>query len=206
MFHLDEEMSEEDREELSHDEDMVSEGEIEEKMDDIGIVDSKPGTSWMRRKRNMDKYLVHDFHIKKESRDNVDTVTQYATSVPVSIQYRLADTNIEKSADTKQESILSKSFANYDFSYSDRLISEQLPSNPPPPRRRRSMANSLISPQLEAFVGRSLDTRGIMNRKTHKPLKQEELENEEDDDEFDSKRVPNVWAAIQSIKEEEDAL
>lgn len=72
------------------------------------------------------------------------------------------------------------------------MLSEQFPA----PRRRKSLAStSLINPQLDSLVGKSLDTRGLMKKKKN------EVERKDDREEFDSSLPPHVWAAMESIDE-----
>lgn len=81
---------------------------------------------------------------------------------------------------------MASSFANYDSSFSDRLLSNQFPA----PRRRKSLASSsLIRPQLDSLTSKSLDTRGLVRKKTI------EKDLHESDEEFDSTLPPHVWAA-----------
>lgn len=113
----------------------------------------------------------------------------FATSVPISIQYRFAeeDANDNKgSSSPNKRDILVSSFANFDSSFSDRMLSSQFPA----PRRRKSLASSsLIRPQLDSLTGKSLDTRGLMRKKTN------EIDLHQSDEEFDSTVPPHVWAA-----------
>lgn len=123
----------------------------------------------------------------------------YATSVPITIHYPdpLVDEKDEEKNDdgdskSRKKDLLASSFANIDFSYSDRMLSEQFPA----PRRRKSLAStSLVNPQLDSLVGKSLDTRGLMKKKKN------ELERKDDREEFDSSLPPHVWAAMESIDE-----
>ena len=120
----------------------------------------------------------------------------FATSVPITIHYPSAEKETkdeEKDATPKKKDILASSFANIDFSYSDRLLSEQFP----PPRRRKSAASSsLINPQLDSLVGKSLDTRGLMLKKKNV------LEPREDREDFDTSLPPHVWAAMEEYADE----
>jgi hypothetical protein len=135
----------------------------------------------------------------------------FATSVPITIHYPSAeeekkdDKNTEEAHKTRRD-ILAASFANYNYSYSDRLLSDQLPdltpigTMSPAQHRRKSLltsSSSLIRPQLDSLVGKSLDTRGLMMKK--------KLEDEEEiveDEEFDSSLPPHVWASMNSYKDE----
>lgn len=153
----------------------------------------------------------------------------FATSVPITIHYPAADDEEEKqdqTDETEQENnkepkkksrrdILAASFANYNYSYSDRLLSDQLPdltpigTMSPAQNRRKSLlaaatatsSSSYIArprPQLESLVGKSLDTRGLMMKKKLA----EEDEEEKDDDEYDANVPPHVWALMNSYKDE----
>lgn len=124
----------------------------------------------------------------------------FATSVPIAIHYPF-DNETEKQegndSSPKKKDILASSFANYDSSFSDRMLSEQFPA----PRRRKSVASTslLIRPQLESLLmGKSLDTRGSLKKKKEAPLKKADSNS---DDEFDSSLPPHVWAAMKDQEE-----
>ena len=124
----------------------------------------------------------------------------FATSVPITIHYALDEPQEEEKEDQdgslpKKRDILVSSFANFDAS--ERLLSAQFPT----PRRRKSVqSSSLLRPQLESLVGKSLDTRGLSGRKKQ----QETIESTENssDEEFDSSLPPHVWAAMKSGEDE----
>ncbi|KAI8878213.1 hypothetical protein K501DRAFT_228811 [Backusella circina FSU 941] len=192
MFNLDEEFSEDD--------DKENRTESPESSHDV------LGTSWVRKKRNTDKYMTEDFDIskfkntalKQEQTEEDVYLSKYATSVPISIHY--PQLNEEDEEDEEQEEsnkkskkdLLTSSFANYDFSYSDRMLSEQFPQ-----RRRKSLvSNSLIRPQLDTLVGKSLDTRGIMQKKQNK--------REKDEENFGPMLPPHLWTAMAAKEEEEE--
>jgi hypothetical protein len=125
----------------------------------------------------------------------------FATSVPIAIHYPF-DNEVEKQksndSSPKKKDILASSFANYDSSFSDRMLSEQFPA----PRRRKSVASTslLVRPQLESLLmGKSLDTRGSLKKKKETPLKN----NSNSDDEFDSSLPPHVWAAMKDEEQTE---
>ncbi|KAL9549762.1 hypothetical protein MBANPS3_005050 [Mucor bainieri] len=161
--------------------------------------------SWIKKKRNTKKYLAQDFDIKSEFRrsnsndhDERDSsnpnISMLATSMPITIHY--PSLKNEDSAESSQEDtdkspkkrdILVSSFANYDSSFSDRMLSEQFP----PPRRKSVASSALIRPQLDSLIGKSLDTRGLLRKKAN------EVEPKEasDDEEFDATLPPHVWAA-----------
>jgi hypothetical protein len=126
-------------------------------------------------------------------------ISMFATSVPIAIHYHFDNETDKKKEDDspKKKDILASSFANFDSSFSDRMLSEQFPA----PRRRKSVAStSLIRPQLESLLmGKSLDTRGSLKKKKETPLKNNDSNS---DDEFDSSLPPHVWAAM---KDEEQA-
>ncbi|GAN01724.1 hypothetical protein MAM1_0011c01159 [Mucor ambiguus] len=159
--------------------------------------------SWIKKKRNTNKYLAQDFDIKSEFRRNNSNghderdadISMLATSMPITIHY--PSLKNEDSAESSQEGtdkspkkrdILVSSFANYDSSFSDRMLSEQFP---PPPRRKSVASSTLIRPQLDSLIGKSLDTRGLLRKKAN------EVEPKEtsDDEEFDATLPPHVWAA-----------
>lgn len=188
MFNLDEEFSDEEEKEEIDSTDKQEESSEEQKdvkndkdillssslQKSISEIDQK--FSWIKKKRNTSKYIRKDFDLKKDvttataSNNEIDNqVSLYATSVPITIHYSLLEDdedNEEEKEDEarsrKKDNMLASSFVNYDFSYSDRLLSEQFPR----PARRKSVAsNSLIRPQLDSLVGKSLDTRGLMKKK-----------------------------------------
>lgn len=222
MFNLDEEFSEDDKEneqENNEEEDEVKEdkeqdGEENEeqagaKDNDLllsaslkkSISDIDQKFSWIKKKRNTSKYLAQDFDLKTDlKRENGqsedDHVSMFATSVPITIHYPAPEEEEQADDDNhspKRKDILASSFANYDFSYSDRMLSEQFPA----PRRRKSLASSsLIRPQLDSLVGKSLDTRGLMKKKAN------EIEPKDKDD-YDSSLPPHIWAAMESNKDED---
>lgn len=128
----------------------------------------------------------------------VIAISTYATSVPITINYFMDD-NEENDKENKpagqntSKDILAKSFANYDFSYSDRLLSEQFPA----PRRRKSYVpgSSVINPQLHSLVGNSLNTGGSLRKNSTQIYLKDEEEEEED---FDPSVPPHVWAAMEA--------
>lgn len=229
MFNLDEEFSDDDKEnEQEDDDDKVSEEENEDheeeeivneqassKSNDLllsaslkkSISDIDQKFSWIKKKRNTSKYLAQDFDLKNDLKNDTnanynqsedDNVSMFATSVPITIHYPAPEEEEQADDDAddhppKRKDILASSFANYDFSYSDRMLSEQFPV----PRRRKSLASSsLIRPQLDSLVGKSLDTRGLMKKKAN------EIEPKDKDD-YDSSLPPHIWAAMESIKDED---
>ncbi|CAO0796855.1 unnamed protein product [Mucor circinelloides] len=159
--------------------------------------------SWIKKKRNTKKYLAQDFDIKSELRRNNSnnhderdsTISMLATSMPITIHYpslkneaseKTSEENDDKSP--KKRDILVSSFANYDSSFSDRMLSEQFP---PPPRRKSVASSALIRPQLDSLIGKSLDTRGLLKKKANEV----EIKENSDDEEFDATLPPHVWAA-----------
>ncbi|KAI7889440.1 uncharacterized protein EV154DRAFT_514666 [Mucor mucedo] len=209
----DDQVSEEEKEEIEEEKDVDE--EASSKSNDLllstslkkSISDIDQKFSWIKKKRNTSKYLTQDFDLKTDLKKDTGTnhsqsedenLSMFATSVPITIHYPAPDEE-EKTADDdkhhspKRKDILASSFANYDFSYSDRMLSEQFPA----PRRRKSLASSsLIRPQLDSLVGKSLDTRGLMKKKAN------EIE-PKDKDEYDSSLPPHVWAAMESTKDED---
>ncbi|KAI9250750.1 hypothetical protein BY458DRAFT_536258 [Sporodiniella umbellata] len=210
MFFLDEEISEEDQ-------DLDSCREENDAMDQNGntsfcknplsasfkqsVFEMDKKYPWVKKKRETNKYLAQDLETKKGPKDldsNAEEdkiISKFATSVPITINYPFIEEGEEKEnkkddaeGSPKKKDILAKSFANYDFSYSDRLLSEQFPA----PNRRRSNipgSASLVNPQLHSLVGKSLDTRG----NTKKAISQ--LRPKDEDEDFDSSVPPHVWAA-----------
>ncbi|RCH87599.1 hypothetical protein CU098_007969 [Rhizopus stolonifer] len=223
MFNLDEELSEAEEEvEAEEEEKEKDEEEKEDSLDkkenpllsaslkkSISEIDQK--FSWIKKKRNTGKYLAQDFDIKSDFRSNhqdnqedtskrnkmkskyihrVIAVSMFATSVPITIHYAIDEPEQEKEDSYKKKDILVSSFANFDAS--ERLLSAQFPA----PRRRKSVASaSLLRPQLESLVGKSLDTRGVNRKK-------KDEEEHHSDDEFDSTMPPHVWAALNSVEDE----
>jgi hypothetical protein len=218
MFHLDEELSEEekDQDDLNQEIETTSNDVDTQKHDlllssslkkSISEIDQR--FSWVKKKKNSNKYLSNDFDIKAELTKDTTTsenkrkyitkkkslltifyiaVSLYATSVPVSIHYLRAEeeTRQEHNDSPNKRDILATSFANYDSSFSDRMLSSQFPA----PRRRKSLASSSrVRPQLDSLTGKSLDTRGLLRKKTN------EIELQNSDEEFDSTVPPHVWAA-----------
>ncbi|ORE01115.1 hypothetical protein BCV72DRAFT_253282 [Rhizopus microsporus var. microsporus] len=210
MFYLDEEIpeDEEEKEENSH----QDAGNItEESKDDdeqsllsasfrksVSEIDQK--YPWIKKKNNTSKYL-QDFDIKKDVKNNNEeeetAISTYATSVPITINYFMDD-NEENDKENKAagqntpKDILAKSFANYDFSYSDRLLSEQFPA----PRRRKSYVpgSSVINPQLHSLVGNSLNTGGSLRKNSTQIY----LKDEEEEEDFDPSVPPHIWAAMEA--------
>lgn len=122
-------------------------------------------------------------------------ISMLATSMPITIHYpslkneaseKTSEENDDKSP--KKRDILVSSFANYDSSFSDRMLSEQFP---PPPRRKSVASSALIRPQLDSLIGKSLDTRGLLKKKANEV----EIKENSDDEEFDATLPPHVWAA-----------
>ncbi|OBZ88632.1 hypothetical protein A0J61_03320 [Choanephora cucurbitarum] len=220
MFHLDEELSDKEEENKDDEEEEPEEEEGDEhtKAADrssqpllsaslkksISEIDQR--FQWVKKKRNTGKYLARDFDLKtdrldpQEEKGPESTVSMFATSVPITIHYALDEPQEEEKEDQdgslpKKRDILVSSFANFDAS--ERLLSAQFPT----PRRRKSVqSSSLLRPQLESLVGKSLDTRGLSGRKKQ----QETIESTENssDEEFDSSLPPHVWAAMKSGEDE----
>ncbi|KAI9481546.1 MAG: hypothetical protein EXX96DRAFT_217653 [Benjaminiella poitrasii] len=226
IFNLDEEFSDEEDKESKNDDDekeddldYAEDGERENNQllisaslkNSISQIDRK--FSWIKKKRNTSKYIPHDFDIKSNfkredanSNNNEKPVTIYATSMPITIHYPInEDIKEEKEKEEEEEAnktnkmrkndILASSFANYNISsFSDKQLSDQFPA----PRRRKSLAtsSSLIRPQLDSVVGKSLDTRGLLKKKVN-----EAESNYASDDDFDSSLPPHVWAAMETIDE-----
>ncbi|KAK4514975.1 uncharacterized protein ATC70_002582 [Mucor velutinosus] len=225
MFNLDEEFSDEEKEGVygeEDDDDKDSKDDLDNKEDtdqeqtqtsskdlplsaslkkSISNIDQQ--FSWIKKKRNTNKYLAQDFDIKGEFRRNNSNdhderdsnISMLATSMPITIHYPSLKSqgSAESSQDDtdkspKKRDILVSSFANYDSSFSDRMLSEQFP---PPPRRKSVASSALIRPQLDSLIGKSLDTRGLLKKKAN------EVEPKEtsDDEEFDATLPPHVWAA-----------
>ncbi|KAG1200873.1 hypothetical protein G6F35_012338 [Rhizopus arrhizus] len=221
MFFLDEEMSEEERNSYSdHEEDESAKTDGKQAEKEKGEYNNPLSASfkksvfeidkkypWIKKKRDTSKYLEQDFDIKKITKDNKNeddaVISTYATSVPITINYPFIEDEEEKEKDEKDDDynspkkdILAKSFANYDFSYSDRLLSEQFPA----PRRRRSNipgSSSVINPQLHSLVGKSLDTRGNLKKDVS------QIRSKDEEEDFDSSVPPHVWAAMESKEEGE---
>ncbi|KAG1173383.1 hypothetical protein G6F70_005450 [Rhizopus microsporus] len=211
MFYLDEEIpeDEEEKEENSH----QNTGNITDKSKDVdeqsllsasfrkSVSEIDQKYPWIKKKNNTSKYL-QDFDIKKDVKNNNEeeetAISTYATSVPITINYFMDD-NEENDKENKpagqntSKDILAKSFANYDFSYSDRLLSEQFPA----PRRRKSYVpgSSVINPQLHSLVGNSLNTGGSLRKNSTQIYLKDEEEEEED---FDPSVPPHVWAAMEA--------
>lgn len=219
MFFLDEEMSEDDeRANSNHEQDKYT----EEKEEDIekntnpisasfrqSVFEIDKKYPWIKKKRDTSKYLAQDFDIKKSLKDKDRkseedaVISTFATSVPITINYPFVEKENEEKKDEKDETyespkkkdILAKSFANYDFSYSDRLLSEQFPA----PYRKRSNipgSSSVINPQLHSLVGKSLDTRGSLKKTIN------QLRPKDEDEDFDSSIPPHVWAAKETKEDE----
>jgi hypothetical protein len=130
--------------------------------------------------------------------DNV-YVSKYATSVPISIHYpqfneeQEDEDQVEEGSKKKdKKDLLTSSFAHYDFSYPDRMLSEQFPQR----RRKSLLSNSMIKPQLDTLVGKSLDTRGIMQKKQNI--------REKDEESFGPMQPPHLWTKQQ--EEDEDNI
>ncbi|KAI8382987.1 hypothetical protein BD560DRAFT_444100 [Blakeslea trispora] len=229
MFHLDEELSEKEDDEQEEEEQEEEEGEDrqEEKATSADRTTGQPLISaslkksiseidqrfqWIKKKRNTTKYLARDFDLKtdrsdpqeeeEEKKGSESTVSMFATSVPITIHYALDETQEKEEEEDdkntllpKKRDILVSSFANFDAS--ERLLSAQFPA----PRRRKSVqSTSLLRPQLESLVGKSLDTRGVSSRK--KQPEDIESKDNSSDEEFDSSLPPHVWAAMNSGENE----
>ncbi|KAI7899892.1 uncharacterized protein BX663DRAFT_519841 [Cokeromyces recurvatus] len=217
IFNLDEEFSEEEENEATDNEEEEEELNKEEVGENhlplstslkksISQIDKK--FSWIKKKRNTNKYLPQDFDIKnnskKETSNDNEPVTIYATSVPVAIHYPLNNdkeegndtTNTSMNETKRGNDILAFSFANYNnASFSDKLLSDQFTVAP---RRRKSLmaSSSMIRPQLDTVVGKSLDTRGLLKKKATVIES-----NYTSDDDFDSKLPPHIWALIDKDEE-----
>lgn len=99
--------------------------------------------------------------------------------MPITIQYPIPEEeekenstdNTKENASPKKRDMLVTSFANYDFSFSDRLLSEQFPI---PERKRSTQASiSTIHPQLHSLISGSLDTRHVQERQRENNTKKE---------------------------------
>lgn len=125
-------------------------------------------------------------------------ISKLATSVPITIHYpseknedSADDSDDKTDANPEKRDILASSFANYDSSFSDRMLSEQFPQVAAPPRRKNLASSALIRPQLDSLIGKSLDTRGLLKKKANEV----EPKDNSDDEEFDSTLPPHLWAA-----------
>ncbi|KAI8091067.1 uncharacterized protein B0P05DRAFT_577575 [Gilbertella persicaria] len=195
MFNLDEELSEAEEEVEAEEEE--KEKDEEEKEDSLDKKENpllsaslKKSISEIDQKFNNQEDTSKRNKMKSKYIHRVIAVSMFATSVPITIHYAIDEPEQEKEDSYKKKDILVSSFANFDAS--ERLLSAQFPA----PRRRKSVASaSLLRPQLESLVGKSLDTRGVNRKK-------KDEEEHHSDDEFDSTMPPHVWAALNSVEDE----
>ncbi|KAI8067353.1 hypothetical protein BDF21DRAFT_426469 [Thamnidium elegans] len=193
MFNLDEELSEEEKEDESVDEDKNEEKEEKEEKEvkeevankndlllssslqkSISEIDQK--FSWIKKKRNTNKYMRKDFDLKTDVKKGTNSnnsednhVSLYATSVPITIHYSIPEDEDEKEEeeaekkDLKKKDLIASSFVNFDFSYSDRMLSEQFPESIV--KRKIATSNSNVCLESDSIIGKSLDTRALMKKK-----------------------------------------
>ncbi|KAI8637101.1 hypothetical protein BD408DRAFT_486453 [Parasitella parasitica] len=221
LFNLDEEFSDEERtpvaQEANDDDDKLDKNQRIDQENAQGSSKEMPLSAslkkqvsnidhrlaWIKKKRNTGKYLAQDFDIKSELKRTLSNgndeggmnISKLATSMPITIHY-LSEKNEgnmdSNDGENKKSDILASSFANYDSSFSDRMLSDQFPRVAPPRNGRKGQASSaLIRPQLESLIGKSLDTRGLLSNKTNRS----DSKDDSDDEEFDAALPPHEWAA-----------
>ncbi|KAI9263998.1 hypothetical protein EDC94DRAFT_77597 [Helicostylum pulchrum] len=166
-----EEKEEEEKQKIVNKKDLLLSSSLQKSISEI---DQK--FSWIKKKRNTSKYMRKDFDLKTDVKKGTDSnnseedkhVSLFATSVPITIHYPIPEDEEEgeeaaEKKDSKKKDLVASSFVNFDFSYSDRMLSEQFPESIV--KRKIVPSNSNVCLETDSIIGKSLDTRALMEKK-----------------------------------------